>query len=53
MLAPGGTLTVGTNHYNGEPDFRWDDARVWHKSKEDRALLIDPWGSRADFTLSE
>ena len=52
-LEPGGTLTVGTNHYSGDPDLRWDDARVWHKSKEDRAFLIDPWGSTVDFTLSE
>lgn len=53
VLVSGGLLTVGSNHYSGEPDLRWDDARVWHKSKEDRALLIDPWGSTVDFALSE
>ena len=53
ILGAGETLSVGTNHYNGEPDLRWDDTRVWHKSKEDRAVLIDPWGSQADFMVSE
>ena len=53
ILGAGETLSVGTNHYNGEPDLRWDDTRVGHKSKEDRAVLIDPWGSQADFMVSE
>ena len=53
LIAPGGTLSVGTNHHTGEPDLRWNDTRVWHKSKEDRAVLIDPWGNEADFMPSE
>ncbi len=53
LIGPGETLSVGTNHHNGEPDLRWDDTRVWHKSKEDRAFLIDPWGNKADFMVSE
>ena len=53
LIGPGETLSVGTNHYTGEPDLRWNDTRVWHKSKEDRAVLIDPWGNKADFMVSE
>ena len=53
VIGAGETLSVGTNHHKGEPDLRWDDTRVWHKTKEDRAFLIDPWGNKADVAVSE
>ena len=52
-LAAGATLTVGCTDYAGTPDLRWNEGKVWHRTKEDRAFLIDPWGAKKDFMLSE
>ncbi|MBQ3708721.1 MAG: MBL fold metallo-hydrolase [Clostridia bacterium] len=53
VIPAGGTLTVGCTDYDGAPDFRWNEGKVWHKSKEDLAVLIDPWGNTVDTKASE
>lgn len=53
VIPAGGTISVGCTDYAGVPDLRWNEGKVWHKSKEDRAILIDPWGRRVDIMVSE
>lgn len=53
VIPAGGTITVGCTDYDGAPDFRWNEGKVWHKSKEDLAVLIDPWGNTVDTMASE
>lgn len=48
VIPAGGTVTVGCTDYDGAPDYRWNEGKVWHKSKEDTAALIDPWGNTVD-----
>ena len=49
VLSAGAELSVGCLDYEGTPDLRWNEGKVWHKSKEDIAALIDCWGN----TVSE
>ncbi len=53
VLEAGGTLSVGCTDTSGTPDLRWNEGKVWHKTKEDRAVLIDPWGAEVDFMVSQ
>ncbi|MGN0747209.1 MAG: lamin tail domain-containing protein, partial [Aristaeellaceae bacterium] len=41
---PGQVITVVSQSSEGGGDYRWPDTKVWHKSKEDRAVLCDPYG---------
>ncbi|MBR5365991.1 MAG: lamin tail domain-containing protein [Clostridia bacterium] len=53
VIPAGGTMTVACLDYSGAADYRWNEGKVWHKSKEDLAVLIDPWGNTVDTMASE
>ena len=53
VIPAGGTLTVGCTDYDGVPDCRWNEGKVWHKTKDDPAFLIDPWGNTVDTMASK
>lgn len=53
VLAAGDSAIVACIGYNGECDYLWEDKRVWHKSKDDRAILLDCFGNRVDMAESE
>ena len=44
QIAPGESLTIGTNSSPDEEDLLWDDKKVIHKSKEDVLTLYDANG---------
>ena len=43
-LAPGASCTVGTQTTDGIVDYLWPDARVWHETKPDAAILYNAYG---------
>ena len=47
-LAPGGELVISSRSSEETGDLTWPDKKVWHKSKEDRALLYDVYGRLMD-----
>lgn len=48
IIAPGGKLTISSLSSEEEGDLIWPDKKVWHKSKEDAALLYDVYGRLID-----
>ena len=44
VIAAGGTFSIGCRDSSAEPDLRWNEAKVWHKSKTDIAYLYDAGG---------
>ena len=53
VIAAGSEITVACNDYKGEADYKWSDAKVWHKTKDDRGILYDRHGNIIDDRLSE
>lgn len=47
-IAPGGELVIGSQSSDEPGDLTWPDKKVWHKSKEDAALLYDVYGRLID-----
>ena len=47
-IAPGGELTISSQSSKAKGDLTWPDKKVWHKSKEDAALLYDVYGRLID-----
>ena len=47
-IAPGGDLAIGSQSSGEKGDLTWPDKKVWHKSKEDAALLYDVYGRLID-----
>jgi len=47
-IAPGGELVIGSQSSKEKGDLTWPDKKVWHKSKEDAALLYDVYGRLMD-----
>ena len=47
-IAPGGELTISSQSSEAKGDLTWPDKKVWHKSKEDAALLYDVYGRLID-----
>ena len=45
---PGQVITVVSQSSEGSGDYLWPDTKVWHKSKEDRAILCDRFGREMD-----
>lgn len=43
-LAPGASCTVGTQTTDSIVDYLWPDARVWHETKPDAAVLYNAYG---------
>lgn len=43
-IAPGGELTISSQSSEERGDLVWPDKKIWHKSKEDRAVLYDVYG---------
>ena len=48
IIAPGGKLTISSMSSEEKGDLVWPDKKVWHKSKEDAALLYDVYGRLID-----
>ena len=48
IIAPGGKLTISSLSSEEKGDLVWPDKKVWHKSKEDAALLYDVYGRLID-----
>ena len=44
ILAAGESLTIGTLTTDAETDVTWSQKNVWHKSKDDAAILYDVYG---------
>lgn len=53
VVEAGDSVTVACTNYSGEHDYVWSDTRVWHKSKDDRAVLIDRWGNKVSSAESK
>ncbi len=47
-IAPGGTMVIASRSSEEAGDLLWPDKKVWHKSKDDAALLFDPYGRQID-----
>ena len=47
-IAPGGELVISSLSSEEKGDLVWPDKKVWHKSKEDAALLYDVYGRLID-----
>lgn len=47
-LGPGGELVIATLSSKEKGDLLWPDTKVWHKEKEDAALLYDVYGRLVD-----
>ena len=43
-IAPGAELTVAAQDSSVVGDYLWPEKKVWHKSKDDKAILCDAWG---------
>lgn len=53
VLTPGGTLTI-TSLSSGEGgDLIWPEKNVWHKTKDDRAVLCDVYGREVSAYLAD
>lgn len=51
ILQPGESYRIGTRATKADYDLKWDKKQIWHESKRDMGLLIDPYGrilSRTD-----
>lgn len=48
LLEAGKAFTVGSRASESAGDFLWPEDRVWHKSKDDKALLYDAFGRLMD-----
>lgn len=48
VIEGGAEVTVASNDHRGEADYMWGAAKVWHKSKDDTAILIDSHGNLID-----
>ncbi len=53
VIPAGGEITVACNDYKGDADYKWGDAKVWNKNKDDKGILIDRHGNVIDEMLSE
>ena len=53
VIPAGGELTVACNDSKAEADYKWGDAKVWNKNKDDKGILIDRHGNVIDEMLSE
>jgi hypothetical protein len=53
VIAAGSEITVACNDYKGEADYKWGDAKVWNKTKDDRGILYDRHGNIIDDMMSE
>lgn len=53
VLTPGGTMTI-TSLSSGEGgDLIWPEKNVWHKTKDDRAVLCDVYGREVSAYLAD
>ncbi len=48
VLAPGAQLVIASQSSEEKGDLLWPDKKVWHKSKEDAAILCDAYGRQID-----
>ncbi len=53
VIEAGDEILVGCADYKGEPDYKWSDAKVWNKKKDDAGILIDRHGNVVDEMESE
>lgn len=43
-IEPGAEIVVVSQSSKGKGDYTWPDTSVWHKNKDDEAVLYDPYG---------
>ncbi|MGN1409310.1 MAG: MBL fold metallo-hydrolase [Eubacteriales bacterium] len=48
VVKSGDDFILACKDYNGEADVIWNESKVWHETKSDRASLIDKWGNLID-----
>ncbi len=48
VIGAGETLDVGSESSDMPGDLTWPDSKVWHKTKDDTALLYDVYGREVD-----
>lgn len=48
VIPAGGTLVISSDSSDEEGDLRWPEKKVWHKSKDDAAVLYDVYGRQID-----
>lgn len=48
ILKSGEEMTIACNDYRGDADYKWGETKVWHKTKDDNATLIDNHGNVID-----
>ena len=53
ILPAGGELVVAANDSKADADYKWGDAKVWNKNKDDKGTLIDRHGNVIDEMMSE
>lgn len=53
VIAAGDEAVVACTDYKGDADFKWRDAKVWNKNKDDVGILIDRHGNVLDEMESE
>lgn len=53
VIAAGDEVIVACNDSGGEADYKWGDAKVWNKNKDDNGVLIDRHGNVIDEMESE
>ncbi len=53
VIGAGEEIVVGCADYKGDADYKWGDAKVWNKKKDDAGILIDRHGNVVDELESE
>lgn len=53
VIPAGGELIVAANDSKADADYKWGDAKVWNKNKDDKGTLIDRHGNVIDEMMSE
>lgn len=53
VIAAGEEAVIACTDYRGDADFKWRDAKVWNKNKDDNGVLIDRHGNVIDEMESE
>ena len=48
VVKSGDDFILACKEYTGEADLIWNESKVWHETKSDRASLIDKWGNLID-----
>lgn len=53
VIAAGEEEVIACTDYKGDADYKWRDAKVWNKNKDDNGVLVDRHGNVIDEMESE